>query len=55
MEYLKLKRVTAEEARKNSSLGLVYLCPKCKVGHALVHATSNTVKCGICKGIYKKP
>ena len=56
MEYLGIKPNTSkEEARKHPSLGLVYLCPKCKVGHALTQLSPNKVKCNICKGEYKKP
>ncbi len=56
--FLKLKpNVTAKGARNSSSLGLVYLCPKCGVGHALVHISpvTGTVKCGLCGGTFQKP
>jgi len=56
MEYLKLKRgVTEEEAREHPSIGHVYMCPKCKVGHTLTHLSSNKVKCNLCGGEYPKP
>ncbi len=58
LEKIMLKpNFTAEEARQHPSLGLVYICPKCKVGHALVHisATTGTVKCNLCGKIYEKP
>ena len=56
MEYLKIKaNTTKEEALKHPSLGFVYLCPKCNVGHALTHLSSNIVKCNLCGSKYKKP
>ena len=56
MEYLKVKpHTTKKEARENSSLGLMYQCPECKVGHALTHLSSNKVKCNLCEKEYKKP
>jgi len=56
MENLQLKpNTTKEEAREHPSLGLVYICPKCKVGHALTRLSSETVKCNLCNGEYKKP
>ncbi|KKL21054.1 hypothetical protein LCGC14_2449290 [marine sediment metagenome] len=58
MKKLKLKPGgTAEEARRHSSLGLVYLCPNCKLGRYLktVGSVSGTVKCTNCEERFKKP
>ena len=58
MKKLKIRpNTTEEEARNYSSLGLVYICPKCKVGHALVHfsLTAGTVECKLCGNKYAKP
>ncbi len=48
---------TPEEARTAPSLGLVYECPKCKIGWALKYFsyTSGQVECTNCKEIYQKP
>jgi uncharacterized protein (DUF983 family) len=56
MEKLKVKRPhTPEEAPNAPSLGLVYECPKCKVGHTLRHFLSEKVDCTKCKEVYQKP
>jgi len=56
MEKLIVKRPhTPEEARNAPSLGLVYECPKCKIGWTLKHFSSDKVECTKCKGIYQKP
>ena len=58
MEMLRVQpNCTPEEARKHPSLGLVYECPRCKVGHALTHDSpiAGTVKCNLCQNTYKKP
>ena len=57
MKKLKLKpNITKEEAGKNpSSLGRVYICPKCKVGHALTQISFDRIKCDLCNGEYLKP
>lgn len=58
MKKLKLKAgVKINEARECSSLGLVYNCPECKVGHTLTHVRtiSGIVICNLCKTEYKKP
>lgn len=56
MEKLKIKpNTTKKEARSHPSLGLVYSCPKCGVGHSLTHTSSNNVKCNLCGLIYQKP
>ena len=57
MKKLKLKpNIKEEEALKNpSSLGRVYICPKCKVGDALTQISSDRIKCNLCNGEYLKP
>jgi hypothetical protein len=57
IKTLKVKVNSSEnEARKfPGSLGLVYECPKCRVGHALTRVGTDTVKCNICNIEYKKP
>lgn len=58
MEELELRfGSTKEQAREHPSLGLVYVCPKCKVGAKLVHASTirDTVRCNSCNTEYKKP
>jgi len=56
MESLRVKpNTTKEEARNFPSLGLVYECPKCKVGHALTHVSRDIVKCNLCNIEYIKP
>lgn len=56
MKELELKQnVTKEEARRASSLGLVYQCPVCKIGNKLTHEGRDTVKCNGCEGVFKKP
>ena len=58
MEKLKVKQYTTpEEARNHPSLGLVYDCPRCRVGHCLRHISNTTgkVRCSLCEGQYIKP
>ena len=55
-QYLELKpQASAKDARNHPSLGLVYNCPKCKVGHSLIRVSREEVKCGICGITYVKP
>jgi hypothetical protein len=54
--YLRVKpNSTEEDARRHASVGLVYDCPECMVGHALIQIDSETVRCGLCGGTYLKP
>lgn len=60
MEKLKLRfGATAEEAKEqpSSRLGLVYTCPKCKVGFKLKQTSkiTNKVLCPSCNTEYEKP
>lgn len=56
MEKLIVKHGTnPKEAAKHPSLGLVYQCPKCKVGHGLKHISSSKIECTLCAKHYEKP
>lgn len=46
---------SVNEAREHSDITLVYLCPKCLVGHKLINVTMDIIKCNLCGKEYKKP
>ena len=58
MEKLEIREyVVTEVARSHPTPSMVYICPKCRVGHKLQHFSGSTEKviCQGCKEVYEKP
>lgn len=58
MEKLKIREyVIPEVARNHPTPGMVYICPKCGVGHKLQHFSDSPEKviCQECGEVYEEP